>query len=52
MPHVNVNEFSHLRGLQLADTFDSDGTDQYFNTILDGVRDTPIIDGGTPPPPV
>ena len=43
--HVNVSEFSHLRRLQLADTFDSDrtetidtlvGADQYFKVILDG----------------
>ena len=43
--HVNVSEFSHLWGLQLADTFDSDGTqtidilvgaDQHLKVILDG----------------
>ena len=54
-PHVNVSEFSHLHGLHLADKFNSDGTeaidilvgaDQYFNPILDGVQDTPIMDGG------
>ena len=47
--HVNVSEFSHLRGLQLADdTFDSGGTetidilvgaDQYFKIISDGKID-------------
>ena len=43
--HVNVCEYPHLRGLQLADNFDNDdteiidiliGADQYFKVILDG----------------
>ena len=46
-PHVNLSEFSHLLGLQLADTFDNDGTetidilvgaDQYLTIFWTGSR--------------